>query len=69
MAIDENFQRKGIGKKVLVEIFKIYKKKSYKRYMGIVNDSSKSIGLHKKIRAYKNKYDFLMVKELKWQKK
>jgi len=65
MAIDGNFQRKGIGKDVFDKIFKVYKKKGYKRYMGVVNDSSKSIGLHKKIGAYKNKYDFLMARELK----
>jgi GNAT superfamily N-acetyltransferase len=65
MAIDDKYQRKGIATEVFNEIFKIYKKKGYKRYLGIVNKNSKSFGLHKKIGCKINKSDFLMEKELK----
>jgi len=65
LAIDKKFRKKGIGTYVLKEIFKIYKKKGFKKYMGIVNNASNAIGLHKKVGAYKNKYDLLMEAELK----
>ena len=64
MAILEDFQRKGIGEQSVDEIFEIYKKKGYKKYMCLVNLKSKSFGLQNKMGVGESKFNKLMEKEL-----
>jgi len=64
MAIQEKFQRRGIGEEAVKDMFKVYKKKGYKKYMCLVNESSKSLGLQNKIGAKESKFDRLMERKL-----
>jgi len=65
IAIKESFQNKGIGTFVFKEIFKIYKKKGFKRFLGIVNVNSKANKFYKKLGVNPSKEDMLIEKELK----
>jgi len=65
MAIDEKFQRKGIGKEVFDKIFNIYKKKGFKKYLGIVNKKSRAWGLHKKVGGKESNNDKIIEVKLK----
>ncbi|KHO47845.1 MAG: hypothetical protein QJ16_C0006G0019 [archaeon GW2011_AR1] len=72
-AIKKEFQNGGIGTFVLNEIFKIYKKKGYKKFMGIVNLNSKGIvnlnskasKLYKKLNILPSKKNILIEKNLR----
>jgi len=63
-AIKKEFQNGGIGTFVLNEIFKIYKKKGYKKFMGIVNLNSKASKLYKKLNILPSKKNILIEKNL-----
>jgi ribosomal protein S18 acetylase RimI-like enzyme len=65
IAIKESFQNKGIGTTVFKEIFKIYKEKGFKRFLGIVNVDSKAKELYKRLGIIPSKKDILIEKELK----
>ena len=60
MAIQKKFQRGGIGVEVFLKILEHYKKLGFKKYFGIVDKSSKSFGMHKKVGASQNKENILM---------
>jgi len=64
IAIKESFQNKGIGTFVFKEIFKIYKEKGFKRFLGIVNVNSKAKKLYDKLGILPSKQDILIEKEL-----
>ncbi|MFA7708282.1 MAG: GNAT family N-acetyltransferase, partial [Candidatus Pacearchaeota archaeon] len=64
-AIKSKFQRKGIGTEVLKRIFKIYREKGYKRFMGIAELKSNAFKLYKKLDILPSKKDILIEKELK----
>ncbi|MBS3077988.1 GNAT family N-acetyltransferase [Candidatus Pacearchaeota archaeon] len=64
-AIKKEFQNGGIGTFVLNEIFKIYKKKGYKKFMGIVNLNSKASKLYKKLNILPSKKNILIEKNLR----
>lgn len=65
IAIKEEFQRKGIGTFVFNKIFKIYKKKGFKNFMGIVNIKSKAYNLYKRLGIKPSKKDVLIERRLK----
>lgn len=65
IAINKNFQRKGIGTRVFKLVFKIYKEKGFKRFMGIVNIKSGAFKLYKKLGILPSKKDLLIEKKLK----
>jgi len=64
-AIKENFQGKGIGSSVLKEIMIIYKKKGFKRLMGISNTKTKAFQLYTKLKIKPSKEDILIEMKLK----
>jgi aminoglycoside 6'-N-acetyltransferase I len=64
MAIKEESQGKGIGTWVFGEIFKIYKEKGFKRFMGIADVESKAFELYKKLKILPSEKDVLIEKEL-----
>lgn len=64
MAIQEDLQRKGIGTETLNKIFKIYKEKGFKKFMGIVNVEAKAFELYKKLKILPSKQDILIEKKL-----
>jgi GNAT superfamily N-acetyltransferase len=64
MAIKEEFQRKRIGTWVFGEIFKIYKEKGFKKFMGIADVESKAFELYKKLKILPSKENVLIEKEL-----
>jgi len=64
IAIKEEFQNKGIGALVFKEIFKIYKEKGFKRFLGIANKNSKAINLYTKLGINQSKTDILIEKKL-----
>jgi len=55
MAIKEKFQNKGIGTWVLGQIFKIYKERGFKKFMGIAEISGKAIRLYKRLKILPSK--------------
>ena len=63
-AIKEEFQNKGIGTWTLNEIFRIYKKKGFKTFMGIANKKSKAFKLYKKLGILESKNNTLIEKQL-----
>ncbi len=63
-AIKEEFQNKGIGTFVLNEIFKIYKEKGFKRFLGIADLNSRANSLYQKLGILPSKKDILIEKEL-----
>lgn len=65
IAIKEEFQNKGIGTFVFKEIFKIYQKKGFKRFLGIVNINSKAKELYKRIGLNPSKTDILIEKDIR----
>ncbi len=64
IAIKEEFQNKGVGTRVINEIFAIYKKRKFKRFMGIADTEGKVINLYKKLGFNPSKKDILIEKEL-----
>jgi len=65
MAIVEKFQGRGIGKKVMKQIFEIYKKKGFKKFLCLVNKKGNSIRMFKKLNVTASKLDILLEKKLK----
>ncbi len=65
IAIKNNFQRKGIGTRVIGEIFDIYKNKGFKRCLAIANIEPTAYQLYKKLGILQNKKDVLIEKKLK----
>src|SRR3989339_344670 len=61
-AIDEKFQGKGIGTKILKEIIEIYRKKGYESFMLIASKKSNAFKLYKKIGIKESKEGVLMEK-------
>ena len=64
-AIKQEFQNKGIGTYVLKEIFKIYEKRGYQRFMGIADTKSRAMNLYKKLKIFPSKKDILIERSLK----
>jgi len=65
IAIKEEYQNRGIGAYVFNEIFKIYKRKGYKRFIGIANKDSKVMTLYQKLGLYQSGTDILIEKRLR----
>ncbi len=65
MAIMQNFQGKGIGTFVLKKIMEIYKKRGFKRFVGIADTKSKAFNLYKKLGINPSKKDVLIEWRLK----
>lgn len=65
MAIKEDFQRKGIGTWALNQIFEIYKKKGFQKFIGIADVESKAYTLYKRLGILPSKKDVLIEKRLK----
>ena len=65
IAIREDCQGKGIGTFVFNKIFKIYKKKGFKKFMGIAATKGRAIKLYKKLRILPSKKGVLIEKKLK----
>lgn len=64
MAIRADMQNKGIGTWTFNEIFKIYKERGFKKFMGIANVESKAFKLYNKIEILPSKKDVLIEKKL-----
>ena len=62
MAIKEEYQSKGIGTLILKKIFNIYRKKGFKRFLGIANVNSTAYKLYKKLGILPSKTDVLIEK-------
>ena len=65
IVIKKEFQRKGIGKFALNEIFKKYKQKGFEYFMGVANTKSKAIKLYKKLKILPSKYSLFIERRLK----
>lgn len=65
MAISKEFQGKGIGKEVTKQIFEIYKKKGFKRFLCLVNKRGNSIKMLRKLGVKESGSDILMEKRLR----
>ena len=63
-AIKAEFQNQGIGTWVQKELFKIYKKKGYKKFMAIVHTKTKAFKLYKKLGITPSESDALLEKKL-----
>lgn len=64
MAVREDLQNKGIGTFMLKEIFKIYKQKGFKRFIGILDVESRVNNLYKRLGIFPSKKDVLIEKQL-----
>src|SRR3989344_3701065 len=65
IVIKKEFQRKGIGKFALNEIFKKYKQKGFEYFMGVANTKSKAIKLYKKLKILPSKYSLFIERRLR----
>ncbi|MBS3072661.1 GNAT family N-acetyltransferase [Candidatus Pacearchaeota archaeon] len=65
VAIVSEFQGKGIGKNIMEQIFEIYKKKGFKRFLCLVNKKGNSIKMFKKLNVNASKSDILLEKKLR----
>lgn len=65
IAIRKESQGRGIGKFVFKEIFKVYKNKGFKNFVGIINKKSNISNLYKKIGFKINKENIFVEKKLK----
>ena len=65
VAIIEEFQSKGIGKEVTKQIFEIYRKRGFKKFLCIVNKKGNAIKALKKLKVNESKSEILMEKKLK----
>lgn len=63
MAINSQYQNKGIGTEVLKEITAIYKNKGFSKFMGITNTNSKNFYIHQKL-GFKESNNKVMEKEI-----
>jgi len=64
LAIKSEFQGRGFGTFVLKEIFKIYKKKGYEKFIGIASKKG-PIKLYKRINLVQCKTAVLVERKLK----
>ncbi len=64
IGIDKKYRKKEIATKLLEFSFAHYKKKGYKKFMGIINKDAKSFGFIKKLKLKLSKQDLLVEKEL-----
>lgn len=65
LAIKKEFRNKGFGTFFLKEIWRMYKKKGYKIFIGISNKKSKVNSLYDKLGFIKSKKNILREKRLK----
>ena len=65
MVIKENFQNKGIGTWVFGQIFEIYRKKGFKKFMGISYIGERPLNLYKRLGILPSKKGVLIEKKLK----
>lgn len=65
IAIKDEYQNRGIGTFVFNEIFKIYKQKGYKRFLGIANKNSQANNLYRKLGLYQSNDYVLIEKRLR----
>jgi len=64
IAVKSEFQRRGFGTFILKEIFKIYKKRGYERFIGIASKKG-PIKLYKRINLIQSKIDVLVERKLR----
>ena len=64
-AIKKELQGRNIGKIVLKELFEIYRKKGFKRIIGIANTSSRALSLYEALGFKISKDEVIVEKELK----
>ena len=64
IAIQEDFQNKGIGTDVHKKLFAIYRKKGFKKFMGIADINSKAYKLYLKLGILPSKQNILIEKDL-----
>src|SRR3972149_1452062 len=57
MAIQKKFQNKGIGAQVFRNIFEIYKKRGFKRFVGIAKTHGRAIKLYERLNLKPSKED------------
>ena len=62
IAIKSDYQNKGIGTKVIKTMFEIYRKRGFKKFIGIAASNSKPLKLYKKIGLIPSKSDVLVEK-------
>lgn len=65
IAIAGNFQNKGIGTEVMKQIFEVYKKKGFKKFLCLVNKRGNSIKMFRKLNVNASKSDVLLEKKLR----
>ena len=65
LVIKKKFRENEIGTKLFKFVFKYYKDKGYKKFMGIINKKAKSFGFIKKLNLEIEKRDVLIEKRLK----
>lgn len=63
-AIMHKYQGQGIGRKIREEIFEIYRKRGFKKVMGITNKNSKAYGSFKNVGMKESKDNVLLEKDL-----
>ena len=64
MAVKSDFQRKGIGTKMLQDIITEYKNKGFTSFMGIVNRNAPSRKMFEKLGVIKTDDNFLIERRL-----
>ena len=65
MAIKKEFRNKGFGSFLFKEMFKIYKKKGFKAWLGIVDRKAPAYKIYKKMGIKESKMEGLIEKKLK----
>jgi aminoglycoside 6'-N-acetyltransferase I len=64
LAIAKEFQGRGLAPIVLEEIFEIYKKRGFKRFIGIAKRNSRPLKLYEKVGLVPSEDDVLVEKKL-----
>lgn len=64
IAIKEEFRNRGIGTWVLYQIFNTYKKKGFKKFMGIATKKGGPMSLYKRLGILPSKKEVLIEKRL-----
>lgn len=65
MAIQKEYQGKGIGTDTFKKIFQKYAKMGFKTYMGITNKNSRASNFYEKLNVKRSQDNFIIEKELK----
>ncbi|MBL7059039.1 GNAT family N-acetyltransferase [Candidatus Pacearchaeota archaeon] len=65
MVIKKEYRKKGLATKTFKELFSYYGEKGFEEYLGIVNNKSKSWGLHKKLGSQETNQNKLIKINLK----